>query len=69
MPIYEYACKTCTARFETLVLSSDEKVVCPSCHGSELEKLISAPSVGHSSPDVPPCEAPSCGAGACPACQ
>ena len=69
MPIYEYACKTCATRFETLVRSAGEEVHCPACSGAELEKLISAHSVGHSIPDTPPCEAPACGAGACAACQ
>jgi putative FmdB family regulatory protein len=40
MPIYEYSCKSCGHRFETLVLGKEE-VSCPSCSGKELERLLS----------------------------
>ncbi|RKY04859.1 zinc ribbon domain-containing protein [Candidatus Poribacteria bacterium] len=45
MPIYEYRCKECGERFETLVLSEGEIPSCPSCGGDKVEKLISAPQV------------------------
>jgi putative FmdB family regulatory protein len=45
MPIYEYQCKQCNKRFETLVRAS-EAVECPSCHGTSLEKQLSAFAVG-----------------------
>lgn len=69
MPIFEFACKQCQSRFETLVLNPQETVHCPECASVELEKLISAHTVGHISQGPAPCEAPACGTGACPACQ
>jgi putative FmdB family regulatory protein len=46
MPIYEYECKDCSCRFETLVFSGDETgVACPSCCGTSIKKLISAGSI------------------------
>ncbi len=43
MPIYEYQCKGCEKRFQSLVLKKEEEknVVCPGCNGRELKKLIS----------------------------
>lgn len=40
MPIYEYACKDCGHQFETLV-RSDSRPECPSCHSTDLDKLLS----------------------------
>lgn len=71
MPIYEFCCEDCGARFETLVRSSDEAVNCSHCGGSRLQKLISAYAISSGSPDTPcgtaPCSpAPACGNGTCP---
>ena len=45
MPIYEYACRSCHARFERFIRPAPtgeaEVVVCPSCHGSDVERLLS----------------------------
>ena len=68
MPIYEYACEPCQRRFEALVMRSDETVQCPDCHGTQLEKLISAHAVGHAEA-TPTRPMTACGTGACPACQ
>jgi putative FmdB family regulatory protein len=40
MPLYEYACKTCAHHFELLVRAT-EVPVCPSCHGTTLERKLS----------------------------
>jgi putative FmdB family regulatory protein len=69
MPIYEFQCKECEARFETLVRSSDLPA-CPQCQSENLRKLISAHAVGSGAPDTPcgsaPCSpAPMCGMGGC----
>ncbi|MFC1536653.1 zinc ribbon domain-containing protein [Pseudomonadota bacterium] len=69
MPIYEFQCKQCETRFETLVRSSD-KPACPQCQSENLQKLISAHAVGSGAPDTPcgsaPCSpAPMCGSGGC----
>lgn len=47
MPIYEYACQHCGARFEKLV-RGEERPACPHCQGTELEKQLSAFAVGAS---------------------
>ncbi|MBU1998902.1 MAG: zinc ribbon domain-containing protein [Candidatus Omnitrophota bacterium] len=42
MPIYEYECKKCALKFEYLVRSSNDEVICPKCKGSKLQRLISS---------------------------
>jgi len=43
MPIFEYLCRDCGARFEKLVLKpATEKVACPSCGKRKLEQQISS---------------------------
>ena len=46
MPMYEYACRECGHRFETLVLSSSRTVTCPSCASAELDKQFSVFGTG-----------------------
>ena len=62
MPLFEYVCRTCDARFETLVRGG-ERPACPACHGEDLAKQLSVFSVnasdGRSSTPV---------AGACGTC-
>ena len=43
MPIYDFACKTCSHKFEALVRKKTP--VCPKCQGADLEKLLSLPVV------------------------
>ena len=40
MPIYEYECRACRHRFEQLIIHSTT-AECPSCHGHDLERLVS----------------------------
>jgi len=40
MPIFEYACHDCGQQFETLVRSGTV-AECPSCHSTDLGKLLS----------------------------
>jgi putative FmdB family regulatory protein len=40
MPLFEYQCKTCGHRFETLVLGSRQPA-CPRCESRDLEKQFS----------------------------
>jgi putative FmdB family regulatory protein len=47
MPLYEYRCRKCSRRFETLVYGQ-EKPSCPKCQGRDLEKLWSAFAVAGS---------------------
>ena len=42
MPIYEFICKKCDKKFETLVRSSASRVECPHCGSDELKKLLSS---------------------------
>ena len=42
MPIYEYRCRTCDKKFETIVFGSDADVTCPKCKGGDVERLMSA---------------------------
>ncbi len=74
MPIYEFHCQQCEQSFETLVRRSDETICCPACGSEQLQKLISAHSVGSGMPDTAcgsaPCmPAPACGSGGCGACE
>ena len=41
MPLYEYRCPLCDARFEKLVRSWSEPVACPDCASTEVEKQLS----------------------------
>ncbi|MCF8025424.1 MAG: zinc ribbon domain-containing protein [Desulfobacteraceae bacterium] len=41
MPIYEYYCKACDKKFETLV-RGNEVPVCPQCETEDVKKLLSA---------------------------
>ena len=41
MPMFEYACRSCGHKFETLVLSASKTVTCPRCASTELEKQFS----------------------------
>lgn len=41
MPIFEYACRNCNRRFETIVLSSKERISCPECASFKVEKQLS----------------------------
>ena len=45
MPIFEYACRSCAARFELLIRGTSAQPVCPECKSADLEKLLSLPAV------------------------
>lgn len=40
MPLFEFTCRGCGHRFETLVTAS-RPAVCPTCRSTDLEKLFS----------------------------
>jgi putative FmdB family regulatory protein len=44
MPLYEYECRGCGDRFETLVRGSAAPS-CPACQGADLERILSLFSV------------------------
>ena len=44
MPIYEYACRSCEHRFETIQKAAEDPLrQCPECGRQTLKKLLSAP--------------------------
>ncbi len=65
MPIYDYVCRKCGARFDILhkTREIEEDVVCPACGSKEHRRLmsVSAISMGGRSDPAPRCEGPSCG--------
>jgi putative FmdB family regulatory protein len=65
MPIFEYECRACGARFESIVSSAAAKATCKKCGNPEVEKLLSVFAVGgardsRSAPQADPCS--TCGA-------
>jgi putative FmdB family regulatory protein len=44
MPLFEYACRGCGRQFEAFV-TADRRAACPSCEGTDLEKLLSSPGM------------------------
>ncbi len=61
MPLYEYLCHVCEQRFERYVRAFGDSAACPSCGGSDVEKLLS--TFAMASPDGAP--APRGAAGGC----
>jgi putative FmdB family regulatory protein len=41
MPVYEFECEGCGSRFEDLVSSSAERLVCPACGSERTRRLLS----------------------------
>lgn len=46
MPIYEYVCAKCGAKFELLVSHFSKRVNCEKCGSSKVKKLMSGFSAG-----------------------
>jgi putative FmdB family regulatory protein len=46
MPLFEYHCRTCSRRFEALVMGASHPA-CPGCAGRDLKKLVSTFAVGN----------------------
>lgn len=64
MPMYEYVCRKCSHPFEELVFGQ-EKPHCPKCDAREVDKVLSAHTVGKSAGPAPRFE----GGGPCGGCQ
>lgn len=47
MPLYEYVCQKCSHPFEELVFG-DAKPRCPKCDAANVDKVLSAHTVGRS---------------------
>lgn len=60
MPIFEYICRDCHHRFETLV-SASRQPACPVCHGQVLDKQLSVFAVSAKSGGSEPMAAGPCG--------
>lgn len=60
MPIYEYACRECGRRFETLVRSGSEPA-CPACGSQALDKQLSVFATASVAPERAPAFAGPCG--------
>lgn len=68
MPIFEYRCRECGAKFEKIVRSTAERVTCESCQSRKVEQLLSVFAVSGGSAsagasaasesDACPCGAP-----------
>ncbi len=43
MPIYEFSCESCGARFEGLVPVGTESIPCPECSAERTRRVLSAP--------------------------
>jgi putative FmdB family regulatory protein len=68
MPMFEYACRKCNHNFETLVFDG-ERVECPVCQSTRLERLLSVPSkppsAAQSLPSACDTNLPPCGPACC----
>lgn len=70
MPVYTYRCKQCDSQFDLIIRMSkrDEKIICEKCKSTNVERALSAFSVGSSSAinDAPCQSAPSHSCTSCP---
>lgn len=48
MPLFEYQCKQCGARFEALVIGSRTPEACPRCDSPAIDKQVSTFGLGAS---------------------
>ena len=66
MPTYEYACKDCGKRFESLrpMKDSDSPISCTQCHSMNTQRRLSVCNVNSSSSSSS-AAAPSSGCGGC----
>ena len=68
MPIYEYTCKSCSAKFEQLVRSmsagdgdAKTKAKCPECGSTQTARAMSVFAVSSDSGRSPSADTPACG--------
>jgi putative FmdB family regulatory protein len=54
MPIFEYNCRSCEQHFETIVLSTREKISCPKCKSKKVDKQLSVFSAPAATGDTAP---------------
>jgi len=71
MPLYEYECRSCKARFENLVFDRAAEVACRKCGSKDVAQLLSTFAVGSESAKAAPQASPCAGCqgmqgGTCP---
>jgi putative FmdB family regulatory protein len=66
VPMYEYECRACKARFEHLVFDRTAQVVCPKCGSSEVAQQLSRFAVGSETAKAAPASG---GCDGCPGMQ
>jgi putative FmdB family regulatory protein len=68
MPIFEYLCQDCGARFEKLVRRSDDgaSLACPECGKAHLQQELSTFAAHSASPAPKGAPMGGCPAGMCP---
>lgn len=65
MPIYEYACGDCGARFERYVRAWGEAASCPGCLSERVERLLSSFAMAGGRGEKGSGNAPGGGGGCC----
>jgi len=71
VPLFEYECRSCKARFEELIFDRAAQVVCRKCGSKEVMQLLSTFAVGAASTGAAPQASPCAGCkgmqgGTCP---
>ena len=63
MPLYEYTCGKCNAKFDQLVRAADRDagVKCPECGSAKTARSLSLVAVGGESKGAPSGDTPACG--------
>ncbi|MCK4431122.1 MAG: zinc ribbon domain-containing protein [Candidatus Aminicenantes bacterium] len=71
MPIYEFTCKRCGKRFETLVsIGAEKKVSCLECGSKDVQKLFSSFGIGGGSSRISSSNScPTCTTTTCSTCK
>jgi putative FmdB family regulatory protein len=72
MPLYEFSCKKCGQRFESLVTVGKEKdVVCAKCGSADVEKMVSCFGIGGGSSRLKASSSSctTCSTGSCSTCH
>jgi putative FmdB family regulatory protein len=47
MPLFNYKCEACSKEFEELVMSLDERVLCPRCKSENVKRQLPNRICGH----------------------
>jgi putative FmdB family regulatory protein len=65
MPIYEYVCDDCQARYERIVMSATQQIECPKCASKRHTLQLSVFSAGKSTNGAASSSATSASSGCC----